>query len=294
MDLDLRKVRYFVAVAEELHFGRAAERLHVAQPVLSRQIRALEDELSSPLFVRDRRHTELTAAGRQLLEDARPLLANADALRRRVGRTARGSDSFTVGFMPGLLVTAAVRALSAAHPDLTVDVIRTNWDDQVEVVHDGRVDVSYVRLPVDQVGLKLVSIFSEPCFAALPADHRLAGKETVRIADLADEHLLQNPDAVPEWREIATEMRNRDSRQPVPVIRTVEEKLEHVATGRGIVILPRSTATFYRRPDVTCIRVEDISPNQVSLAWDAMRRSRLIHEFADLAGQHKGSMAASG
>jgi DNA-binding transcriptional LysR family regulator len=293
MDLDLRKVRYFVAVAEDLHFGRAAERLHIAQPVLSRQIRALEDDLSSQLFVRDRRHTELTAAGQQLLEEARPLLANADALRRRVGRSARGSNIFTVGFMPGLLVTAAVRALSAVHSDLTVDVIRTSWNDQVEVVHDGRVDVSYVRLPIDQAGLKLVSLFSEPRLAALPADHRLAGKETVSITDLADEHLLQDPDAVPEWREIAPETRNRNNRRPIPPMRTVEEKLEHVATGHGIVILPRSTTNFYRRPDVTCIPVEDISPNQVSLAWDASRRSRLVYEFADLAKQHKESIDTS-
>jgi DNA-binding transcriptional LysR family regulator len=292
MDLDLRKVRYFVAVAEELHFGRAAERLHIAQPVLSRQIRALEDELSSQLFVRDRRRIELTAAGQQLLEEARPLLAAADALSRRVGRTARGAGTFTVGFMPGLIVTAAVRALSAAHPDLTVDVIRTSWYDQVEVVHDGRVDVSYVRLPIDQGGLKLVSLFSESRLAALPADHRLAGKESVSITDLADEHLLQDPDAVPEWREIAPEMRSRH-RRPVPAIRTVEEKLEHVAAGRGIVILPRSTAVFYRRPDVTCIPVEDISPNQVSLAWDATRRSRLIHEFVELARERTESIGPS-
>ena len=82
-DVDLRKLRYFVAVAEQLHFGRAAEALHIAQPVLSRQIRALEEELKAQLFVRDKRATELTPAGRQLLADAGPLLAAADALRRR-------------------------------------------------------------------------------------------------------------------------------------------------------------------------------------------------------------------
>ena len=293
MDLDLRKVRYFVAVAEELHFGRAAERLHIAQPALSRQVRALEDELNSQLFVRDRRHTELTAAGQQLLEEARPLLANADALRLRVGRAARGSGTFTVGFMPGLLVTAAVRALSAVHPDLTVDVLRTSWDDQVEVIHDGRVDVSYLRLPIDHAGLKLVPLFSEPRLAALPAGHRLAGKESIGITDLACEHLLQDPDAVPEWRDIAPEMRTRNDRKPVPAFRTVEEKLEHVAAGHGIVILPRSTAIFYRRPDVICVTVNNISPNHVCLAWDAARHAKLIYEFADLAKQHKDSINPS-
>jgi DNA-binding transcriptional LysR family regulator len=255
----------------------------VAQPVVSRQIRALEEELNSQLFVRDRRNTELTAAGRQLLEEARPLLIGADALRRRVGRAGRGSGTFAIGFMPGLLVTPAVRALNAAHPDLTIDVLRTSWDDQVEVLHDGRVDVSFVRLPIDPTGLKLVALFSEPRLVALPAEHRLAGNGTVSVADLADEHLLQDPAAVPEWREIATELRSPDIRRPLPTIRTVEEKLEHVAAGDGIAVIPQSTAIFYRRSDVTCLPIDDIGPNEVSLAWEAARRSRLIYEFAGLA-----------
>jgi DNA-binding transcriptional LysR family regulator len=282
VDVDLRKLRYFVAVAEELHFGRAAERLHIAQPVLSRQIRALEDELKAVLFARDRRRTELTAAGEQLLTDARPLLVSADALRLRVGRAARGQNSFTVGFMPGLIVTGAVRALSERHPELTVDVVRTGWADQVEVVHDGRVDVSYVRLPVDQAGLTIRPLLTEPRVAVLPADHRLAGKETIAIADLADEHLLQDPDAVPEWRDIATELRD-GTRTAVAAFHAVEEKLEHVATGRGITVLPLSTATFYTRPDIVHVPVRDIPPNHVCLAWESRRRSPLIQEFATLA-----------
>jgi len=119
--------------------------------VLSRQIRALEDELHVQLFVRNRRSTELTAAGRQLLEDARPLLASADALRRRVARAARGTSRFTVGFMPGITVTAAVRELTARHPEVTVELVRTSWDDQVEVLHDGRADVSIGQIKRDLI-----------------------------------------------------------------------------------------------------------------------------------------------
>ncbi|HSZ38576.1 MAG TPA: LysR substrate-binding domain-containing protein [Trebonia sp.] len=284
-DVDLRKLRYFVAVAEQLNFGRAAEALHIAQPVLSRQIKALEDELKTQLFARDKRATELTPAGQQLLADARPLLANADALRRRVTRAARGPDTFSVGFMPGLIVTGAVRALLDRHPRLTVDVLRTNWNDQTEVIHDGRADVSYVRLPVDQRGLCIQPLLTEPRAVVLPAGHRLAGKCAVSIVDLAGEHLLQDPEAVPEWRDIAIELRNGQRRNP-PVCYTVEEKLEHVAAGRGIVLLPLSTTVFYTRPDVSWSLVSDIPPNQVCLAWDATRRSPLIQDFAARAADH--------
>jgi DNA-binding transcriptional LysR family regulator len=283
VDLDLRKVRYFVAVAEELHFGRAAAQLFIAQPVLSRQIRALEAELKVQLFVRDRRTTELTPAGEQLLTDARPLLANADATRRRIGIAARGRDTFTVGFMPGLIVTAAVRALTSQHPELTVDVLRTNWDDQTELIHDGRVDVSYVRLPIDPRGLGVRPLLSEPRVVVVPADHPLAGKEQISVTDLADEHLLQDPAAVPEWRDIATELRDVGRRPTTPSYRSVEEKLEHVAAGHGVIVLPLSTATFYTRDDITHIGIPDIGPNQVCLAWDSARRNPLIGEFVAIA-----------
>ncbi len=119
----------------------------------------------------------------------------------------------------------------------------------------------------------------------LPAGHRLAGKDTISVADLADEHLLQDPAAVPEWRDIAAEMRTR-RRHCAPAFRTVEEKLEHVAAGHGIVVLPLSTAVFYTRPGIAYSHVSDIPPNQVCLAWDATRRSRLIQDFAAIAADH--------
>jgi DNA-binding transcriptional LysR family regulator len=282
MDLDLRKIRYFMAVAQELNFGRAAQVLHIAQPVLSRQIRALEAELGVQLLVRDRRGVELTAAGEALRADAAPLLASAEALRRRVGRAAHGADSFTVAFIAGVIVTGAVRALAAAHPQLTVEVLRTSLASQTEVLRDGQADVSYVRLPVDQSGLKVSVLFDEPRVVVVPAGHRLAGKPMLHLADLAGETLLQPPDVVPEWRALTGDTAPRN----VPAALAVEEKLEHVASGRGIVVLPRSTATFYQRPGITSIAVADIGPSRVALAWDATRRSRLIHEFAGFAAAH--------
>jgi DNA-binding transcriptional LysR family regulator len=284
MDLDLRKVRYFVAVAEHLNFGRAAQALHVAQPVLSRQIRALEHELKVQLFERDNRATRLTPAGEALLDDARTLLPAADAAWRRVRDAATGQQTFTIGFMPGLIVTSAVREFSRRHPDLSAEVFRTDWTNQTDVIRDGRVDIGYLRLPVDQHGLSIEPLFSEPRVAVLPADHRLAGKDDVTVADLADQHLLQDPDAVPEWRDIAVELQGRQPRKKIPPLRTVEEKLEHVAAGHGIVVLPLSTATFYTRPDIIHIPIRDVAPNHVCLAWDSVRRSSLIREYVAIAG----------
>lgn len=287
MDLDLRKLRYFCVLAEHLNFGRAAEALHIAQPVLSRQIRAFENELAVALFVRDKRTVELTPAGEQMLADAAPLLANAAALTRRARIAARERISFTVGFMPGLMVTEAVQALELAHPGLSVSVLRTGWDDQVDVVHDGRVDVSYVRQPVSSRGLQVVELFTEPRVVVLAATHRLSGKESVSIADLAGEHLQQNPGAVPEWRDISADIARKRPGDDRVNSYTVEEKLENVACGKGIAILPESVVRFYHRPGIVTVPIADIGPNHIGLAWDATRRSNLIREFAALASRHQ-------
>ena len=278
-DLDLRKLRYFAAVAAELNFGRAAERLMIAQPVLSRQIRTLEDELGVQLFVRDTRGTELTDEGRLLQQEAESLLASAAAVRRRVAVAARGESVFTVGFMPGLVVTEAVRAFQHANPDVETQVMRTSWDDQVRVLHDGRADVSYLRRPFDADGLSTELLFSEPRVVMLPAVHALASAPGVMMKDLAAEHLLQDPAAVPEWATVVTAEARRRRGGPRPASRTVEEKLELVAVGQGIAVFPLSTARFYRRADVRFVPVTDLPPTEVHLGWERGRSSRLIDGF---------------
>ena len=279
MDLDLRKLRYFVAVAETLHFGRAAESLHIAQPVLSRQIRALEDELKAELFVRDRRTTELTPAGRQLLTGARPLLAGASALQRRVARTASGDDRLVVGFMPGLTVTGANRVLARRHPELTIEVRRMEWATQTSAILDGQIDLGYLRMPMQTDGLHTVTVAEEPCEVLLPAAHRLADKDALELSDLSTELLLQPAPMIPGWTgESAAE-----DDHPRPTITTVEEKLEHVAAGVGVVVLPRSAAGYYTRLDVAHVRISDLAPVRIVLAWDRSRHDPLIDEYAEIA-----------
>ncbi|MEU0967074.1 LysR substrate-binding domain-containing protein [Streptomyces sp. NPDC005917] len=267
MDLDLRKVRYFVAVAELLHFGRAAELLHIAQPVLSRQIRALEKDLGAELFVRDSHGVTLTVAGRQLLDDARQLLATADGTRRRVLQAARGRRRLVVGFRAGVVVTPALRAFAATHPDVEANARRVEWDDQERLILDGTVDIGYVRRPVREDGLALRPLYSEPRVAMLPGEHRLAGKPEISLTDLDGERWL----------------RYNDPRPGDLPLHTIEEKFECVAAGTGITLVPHSVAEQYSRPDIVYVPVADAEPDRVLLAWAAGRYSPLIAAFAEAA-----------
>jgi DNA-binding transcriptional LysR family regulator len=279
-EISVRRLQYFVAVAEELNFGRAAARLRIAQPVLSRQIAVLERELGVTLFDRSARGTALSAAGRTLLADVQAVLASADALERRAAGLARGGQRLAVGFMPGLVVSPLVQLLADRFPALDIEMVRTSWDDQVTMLRDGRIDLSLVRLPAAVQGLDTVPLLTEPRVAALPAGHPLAAQASLSLADLAGLDLLQDPAAVPEWR---TE-RLRLGLPPAPPggtprPRAVEEKLEHVAAGRGIAVLPASTARFYHRPDVCYRPVDGLAANEVVLAWVPHRRSAAV-EFA--------------
>ncbi len=263
-------------MADQLHFGRAADELHIAQPVLSRQIRALEQDLGASLFTRDRHGVELTAAGRQLLADAGPLLASTLAVRRRVSAAAGGKRRLMVGFRAGVAVTPAARAFEDRHPDVVVDVQRIEGDDQAAMLLDGRIDVGYVRLPIDETGLRVTPLYAEPRVAVLPAVHRLAGKEQVTEADLAGEPLVWHGDPS-----------TQPTKRPLPnagyPVRGVDETLEHVAAGRGISFLARSVSVFYSHPDVVYVPIPDLTPDQVCLAVAASNTSPIVDDFVAAA-----------
>jgi DNA-binding transcriptional LysR family regulator len=281
-DLDMRKLRYFVAVADELNFGRAARRLHIAQPVLSRQIRAFEDELGVQLFDRSSRGTQLTTSGKALLDDARFLLAESVALQQRLVRAATPTVTVRVGVMPGLLATAAVTAFEAADPSRHAVVMQVSWGDQVATISRGDADVVYAREPIDHKGLGTAPLLEEPRDIVVHRNDSLAAQASVRLADLADKRLLQDPASVPEWYSVATPVQRRAAMSNATP-HTVEEKLELIAAGAGFAVLPRSTTDFYRRPDVCVIPIEDMGPSRVTLIWDAATANPARDDFITAA-----------
>ncbi|GAB3577092.1 LysR family transcriptional regulator [Amycolatopsis endophytica] len=245
MDLDLRKLRYFTAVAEHGHFGRAAEKLHIAQPVLSRQIRALERELGCELLERTTRSVRLTPAGEQLYEDAPGVLATAVAATRRASGAARGADRLTVGFAPGLSISAAVREFAKTRPGVEVELVRLDWFEEAEALRDGRADLGCLRRPFDDTGIRTIAVGTEPKVACLPATHPLASRRRLTQADIDGEPVLHA-------------QRRR--------ITTIEEKLELVAAGRGIAMVPRSVARYYARPDLVHRPIAGADPFEICLA----------------------------
>ncbi len=263
-------MQYFVAVAEELHFGRAAERLHIAQPSLSHQIRRLEQQMEVTLLNRTSRRVELTPAGRVLLTEGRRLLTQS----QRAIRLTRAADSeqLTIGFygsaanawLPRLL-----RAFNERHPNVDVSV-KDLLLGGIEDILDGSVDVAFTRLLPGQAGVEVEVIAREPRLVAIPNTHPLADRASLTFDDLRNESFITNPgiDAQgPPVRWLAEQARHGLPGHVAAQAASVQEILTLVATGRGVSLVPASVADHYPRADVNYVQVTDADPAVVSLAW---------------------------
>ena len=198
--MELRHLRYFVAVAEELHFTRAAERLHIGQPPLSQQIQALEAELGVLLFQRNKRSVALTDAGRHLLGRARQVLAEAGGLGEEVRRVARGEvGELRIGYTSSLPLTSILRELIADHrrrfPQVTLRLREMYTNAQFEALHRGELDVGFVRFndPAGPPGIRLQVLRRDPLRLIVPEEHRFAGRQSVSIAECRDEDFVAYP-----------------------------------------------------------------------------------------------------
>ena len=285
MDLDLRLVRYFTVVADHQHFGRAAEALRVAQPSLSRQIRRLEQQLGARLLDRTPRGTRLTEAGEVFLPLAKALLGSATQAAARTRAAARPT-SLTVGYTGYIFVTSAVRELRRQHPDAEVRVVHLEWDEPRQALLDHRVDAAVTRLPFQTGGLDVSVLYDEPRALLVSVDHRLAGKESVTLDDVADEPMPRAPD--PAWNAFwRVDPRPDGSSAPDgPLIEDVVDKLELIASGQIVAIAAAGMPASAIRPDLTTIPLEGVEPAQVALATRAGDTNRLLAAFRRIARTH--------
>ncbi|MFD0367274.1 LysR substrate-binding domain-containing protein [Streptomyces sp. NPDC127114] len=290
-DVHGRDLRYFLAVAEELHFTRAAERLYVSQPALSKQIRALERQLGAPLFDRDRHGVRLTDVGTALLPHARAVLAawdEAEGAVRAAREEARGTLVVGMSTSPGRggLLPAIRSRFTEAHPRARTRLRQIGWEDPTAGLADGSSDVAFVWLPLAGAErFRWVVVATEPRLVALPEDHPLAARERIAFAELLDEPFLALPDTGPELRDYWLALDARDGRPPVvgAEIASADETYEALVGGLGICLVATGNAPLLTRGGVVTRPVEGVSESRLALAWRADDTRLLVRDYARAA-----------
>jgi DNA-binding transcriptional LysR family regulator len=297
--LELRHLRYFLAVAEELNFSRAAERLHIAQPALSAQIRSLETQLGCELFSRTTRKVDLTPTGELLLADARDIVERADRAAARVAAAARGTRGLLrVGFVaqgasePG---TEIFRRLATEHPAIETELVESRTLEELQhavVAHE--TDLAFAWLPILHEQLDSLVVFSEPKQVAMHPEHALAGLGEVRPADLEDVPI------VAPWQEYSEATRTywlRPFRQESTEIdlegKSVDECLSLVSRGLAVFIVPESVQRFYGRPNVVYRPLIDVEPASVALVWHRDAKNPGVAAFVEVARDVVGIQTSS-
>lgn len=253
--MELRTLRYFVAVAEELHFGRAARRLHLSQPPLSRAIKHLENDLGATLLHRSPAGVTLTDAGHVLLAEARALLDHADRIRAKLART-----TITVGMLGDHGAARLAAAFRRKHPQVEIRVRETDLTDPTCGLRTGQVDVALTRGPFDESGLKTLVLRQDPVGAVLRRDDPLAGREQITTDDLAGRDWFQFPDGTDEiWRNYWNGGRPRTG----PTVRAVQECVQSVLWNGSVGLAPLG----HDLGELVVVPLADMPPSPVVIAW---------------------------
>ncbi|SED11894.1 DNA-binding transcriptional regulator, LysR family [Streptomyces sp. PAN_FS17] len=290
MDVHVRDLRYFVAVAEELHFTRAAERLYVSQPALSKQVRALERHLGVELFRRDPQGVTLTEAGAALLPHARRVLdawSEGSAALQAARVAARSTLVVGMSTSPGRggLLPAIRSRFTAAHPDTVLRLRQVGWEDPTAGLADGDADIAFVWLPLpdaERYGWTVVA--EEPRLVALPQTHPLASRPEIDFADLMDEPFLALPAGAGPLRDYWLALEERAGRPPRigAEIAGTEETYEALVAGLGVCLVATGNAPLITLGGVVTRPVRGLAPSRFALAWrreDARRP--LVRAYAE-------------
>ncbi len=277
MEPHLRDLRYFVAVAEELHFTHAAARLHIAQPTLSRQIRQLENNLGVTLLDRDQRTVALTVAGKDLLEDARRVLAVWD---EAMARLQGSSETLRIGQQTAINGSLLSELEVESGPRL--EFRTAPWSDPTCGLATRKADIALVWVPPrDQDRYQSRVFHSETQWLLMPDNHRLAQVEEVHFADLLDEPFIALPAEAGALRDYWLATYARDGRAPIVGAEapTAEEKVEAIVQGLGVCLLAEGAVPLYRWPGITARPVIDLGPCELSVAWRADDDRATVRDF---------------
>ncbi|MET9062935.1 LysR family transcriptional regulator [Streptomyces antibioticus] len=276
--MEIRELRYFVAVAEELHFGKAAQRLGIAQPPLSRTITQLERRLGITLLERNSRKVTLTEAGAVLLAEGREILSAVTAAERRTRRAATAHPSLVLAVKSGTggeLLTKLLDAYAAEPGAVTVDLLICEAHQHRQLLREGQADVALLHLPFDSAaGLDTETLYTEGQVAILPASHPLAIRSQIRMADVTT--LPELPPA--RWP-------GPDGSYPEgpgAEIRNLTQLFQLIALGRTTVVIPESAAADLRR-DLAAVRVLDAPPVTTVIAWPPQSRLRAVADLVRVA-----------
>jgi DNA-binding transcriptional LysR family regulator len=280
MEPHLRDLRYFVAVAEELHFTNAAVRLGIAQPTLSRQIRQLETQLETTLFDRDQRSVALTVAGKELLEGARSILAAWNGISLRLNHAG---ETLRVG-----LQTAINRGLLndlERGSGQTLEFHPSPWSDPTCGLATRKADLALVWVPPADERYLSRALRSELQWIIMPESHRLAESDGVNMVDLLDEPFIALPPEAGALRDYWLATYARDGR-PVVVgaeADTAEEKIEAIEHGLGICLIAEGAVPLYRWPGIVARPVLDLAPCELSIAWRVDDDRDAVRDFVSHA-----------
>ena len=291
VDLDTRLLRGFVAVAEELSFTRAAQRLFIAQQALSAQIRQLEERLGVELFERTTRRVALTEAGEQLLPHARAALAALDAGVAQLQAAARAKGAtLRVGLSGTAMVpvaTETMRRFAQRHPDVELQVTNAGLNQPAAGLADGAVDVAFVRPPFRSEGLSMVTVLTEERYAVLRADHPLAGRAFVRPEDVVGEPWIWVEGGDPDAREFWSlhEFRGDQPLRTGTRVNSFEEAFGAVAAGLAITCQAESAVRAIGAgfPDLRFVPLQGAPPAQVAVAWRTAHETDLARAFVRTA-----------
>ena len=294
--MELRQLRYFLVVADELHFRRAAERLHIAQPSVSQQIRTLEEELGVRLFERNRRGVTLTTAGAALREDAGDVIARAERAAdkaRAAGAGERGHLRLSLTrSLTGGVASEIVDAFRARYPDVQLELSAGHTVLHAEQLRAGTIDVAFVRPPLEDDMLEELELGREPLVCVVPSGHRLARRRVIRRGDLLGEPLVWWPEdhGPGPWREMLAAVYGPGAWPPVARTEPQEERIvAAVAEGAGVSFIMLERSRSLRIRGAVYRRFCEPEPTVgIALAWRRGEASPMLDRLRELAVEIAG------